>query len=84
MVALCNFINGVFVVFIPPNTTALVQFFDLEIIINMKATYARKTFTLLNSTMDEESVDNTSTCTAASRRLIATLTIICPSKHLPP
>ena len=75
VVALCNFIIAISVVFIPPNTTGLVQPLD-QIIINVKAAYARKTFILLNAatdtyeeiaTMEEKCVDNTTTHTAGPR-----------------
>ena len=52
MVTLRNFIISVSVIFIPHNTTALVQPLNQEIIANVKAAYTREIFTFLIATTD--------------------------------
>ena len=49
MMVLHNLIIGTSLVFIPPNTTALVQPLDLEIIAGVKAAHTRETFALLDT-----------------------------------
>ena len=82
MVALFNFIINIFVVFIPPNTTALVQSLD-QIIANVNTAYTRKTFALLSATIDTQdtTVEEHALATLATphwcpRSLVVTLTMI--------